>query len=144
MVDNFGTDCRSRSDLKHVNSAARRILLIEDNADSAETMAMLLEFNGHCVSVAADGAQGLQRFREFNPDIVLCDIGLPGELDGYGVARELSASGEHAVLIAMTGYDGEEDRRNSAAAGFELHLVKPIDPGVLEDILANLPARREF
>jgi CheY-like chemotaxis protein len=79
----------------------------------------------------------------FHPDIVFCDIGLPGGLDGYAVARALRGepAGSSACLIALTGYGQEEDQRRAHAAGFDLHLTKPVDPDALEQLLSNLPAR---
>ncbi len=113
-----------------------RVLVIEDNPDAAETLRDLLELTGHEVAVAMNGETGLRLAREFRPDTVLCDIGLP-EMDGYEVARRLRADPEMASirLIAVTGYGRQEDREHSAAAGFDEHLVKPIDPAGLEAML---------
>jgi PAS domain S-box-containing protein len=120
-------------------NGSRRVLIIEDNADAAESLQMLLELSGFEVTTAADGASGLETARRFHPDVVLCDIGLPGGLDGYGVARELRAdSAFQAVrLIALTGYGQAEDQRRAYAEGFDLHLTKPVDPVLLKDLLAS-------
>lgn len=113
-----------------------RILVVEDNPDAAETLRDLLELSGHEVSVATNGETGLNLASEVRPDTVVCDIGLPG-MDGYEVARRLRADPRtaHTRLIAVTGYGRQEDRERSAAAGFDEHLVKPIDPAGLEAVL---------
>ena len=117
----------------------RRVLVIEDNVDAAESMQMLLELSGFEVATAADGCAGLDAARRFRPDVVLCDIGLPGGMDGYAVARELRADDElHSVrLIALTGYGQAEDKRRAYEEGFDLHLTKPVDPVILPDLLAS-------
>lgn len=119
----------------------RRCLVIEDNEDSAESMGLLLQLDGHEVVLARDGAEGIARAWEIRPDVVLCDIGLPGGLDGYGVARALRAEPELAgtFLIALTGYGQAEDRRRSHEAGFDIHLTKPADPGMLRQLIAGRP-----
>jgi signal transduction histidine kinase/ActR/RegA family two-component response regulator len=124
-------------------AAACRVLVIEDNADAAHSMQMLLALQGHEVEVAASGPAGLEAARRFHPEVVFCDIGLPGGMDGYAVARTLRGepAGGSAYLIALTGYGQEEDQRKSQAAGFDLHLTKPVDPDALGQILANLPPR---
>ncbi|MEP7123182.1 MAG: CheR family methyltransferase [Byssovorax sp.] len=128
------------------SSAARargpqKILVIEDSVDAAETLDTLLRLWGHTVLVAHAGAEGLALAKDFEPDVVLCDIGLPGGLDGYAVARELRArAGDGApYLVALTGYGQDEDQRLAAAAGFDRHLVKPVDHDVLEKLLARVP-----
>ena len=117
----------------------RRCLVIEDNADSAESLALLLQLSGHEAEVAFNGAAGLEKARGFRPDVVLCDIGLPGGLDGYGVARAFRADPElrSAFLIALTGYGQEEDRRRALEAGFDAHLTKPADLDELKRLLAR-------
>jgi PAS domain S-box-containing protein len=120
---------------------ARRCLLIEDNADAAETMGLLLELYGHEVRIAGDGREGLEMARRFLPEVVLCDIGLPNGLDGYEVARQMrqDPSLRGMSLIALTGYGQEEDQRRAREAGFDVHLTKPADPKKLEHLLAELP-----
>ncbi|HEY3319089.1 MAG TPA: PAS domain S-box protein [Planctomycetota bacterium] len=124
---------------KQIASHAHRILIIEDNADAAESLRMLLAVLGHNVACAASGAAGLERARDFQPDVVLCDIGLPGGMDGYDVARAIRADREMAstYLIALTGYGQEDDRRKAREAGFDHHLTKPADPDSLERLLAT-------
>ncbi|MBV9125422.1 MAG: PAS domain S-box protein [Planctomycetes bacterium] len=121
-------------------SASRRlrVLVVEDNQDSADSLKMLLELFGYDVTVAYTGPSGVKAAKEWTPDVVLCDIGLPG-LDGYGVARELRRYPATAStrMIAVTGYGGDEDRRRSREAGFDDHLVKPADPAELQELLAT-------
>jgi signal transduction histidine kinase/DNA-binding response OmpR family regulator len=120
---------------------ARRVLVIEDNPDSAESMRMLLALSGHQVDVAPTGVAGVERARSFRPEVVLCDIGLPGGMDGYAVARALRADPDlsSVYLIAATGYGQAEDQRRSREAGFDAHLTKPIDFAELQRLLATLP-----
>jgi two-component system CheB/CheR fusion protein len=117
-----------------------RCLVIEDNPDAAETMALLLELAGHQVEIAHDGAQGLEKARQLRPQAVLCDIGLPGGMDGYDVARALRADPSLAplFLVALTGYGQEDDQRRALEAGFDVHLTKPADPEALQRLLAGL------
>lgn len=118
---------------------AMRVLVVEDNLDAADSLAELLQLAGHDVAIARDGVSGVERAKAQLPDVVLCDIGLPGELDGYDVARTLRADPElaSAHLVALTGYGHEDDRARARAAGFELHLTKPIDPAVVARLLAG-------
>jgi CheY-like chemotaxis protein len=120
-----------------------RILVVEDNRDAADSLRLLLEFSGYEVAVAYAGHDGVQAAEQYQPDVVLCDIGLPG-LDGYGVARKIRANPTTAKarLIAVTAYGQDEDRRRSHEAGFEQHLVKPVDPDALQRVL-NVPGRPE-
>ncbi len=120
---------------------SRRCLVIEDNVDAAESLALLLELSGHETEVAFDGAAGVETARRFRPDVVLCDIGLPGGLDGHGVARAFRADPDlrSAFLIALTGYGQEEDRRRALEAGFDAHLTKPADIDELKRMLAKAP-----
>ncbi|MFL6231654.1 MAG: CheR family methyltransferase [Thermoanaerobaculia bacterium] len=119
----------------------RRCLVIEDNVDAAESLALLLQLDGHEAEVAFDGATGVEKARSFRPDVVLCDIGLPGGLDGHGVARAFRADPDlqSAFLIALTGYGQEEDRRRALEAGFDAHLTKPADLDELKRMLAKAP-----
>jgi CheY-like chemotaxis protein len=113
-----------------------RILMIEDDADAREVLQLALESEGQAVAVAADGAEGIALAEASRPDVVLVDLGLPG-VDGYEVARRIrDALGAGVRLIAVTGYGRSEDRQRSAAAGFDQHLMKPVDVG---DILSLLP-----
>jgi CheY-like chemotaxis protein len=115
-----------------------RILVVEDNRDAADSLRLLLELYGYDVTVAYTGPSGVETARECKPDIILCDIGLPG-LDGYGVARELrrDPATARARMIAVTGYGGDEDRLRSQEAGFDAHLTKPADPTALQELLAH-------
>jgi len=114
---------------------SRRIVLIDDNVDAAESLAMLLRLKGHEVHVAYDGAQGVSIALKTVPDCVLVDIGLPG-IDGYEVAKRLRSHDRNGMLlVALTGYGQTEDRRRSEQAGFDHHLVKPVSQEVLEDLL---------
>ena len=108
------------------SEARRRVLVVDDNVDSAETLAMLLEASGHDVQTAFNGRSGLEAALEYQPDMILLDIGLP-ELNGYEVARRIRQHPlhKHMVLVAMTGYGLEKDRQYSREAGFDHHLVKP-------------------
>jgi signal transduction histidine kinase/ActR/RegA family two-component response regulator len=117
-------------------AGARRILVVEDNPDAAATLRDFLELSGHEVELAVSGLDGVQAARKFHPEVVLCDLGLPG-MDGFEVAAELRRDPEtaSAKLIAVTGYGREEDRRRSKEAGFDLHLTKPVDPAQLRALL---------
>ncbi len=115
------------------------VLLVEDNEDAREMLALLLEGRGFEVTTAGDGAEGVARFAENGPfDTAVIDIGLP-ELDGYGVAREIRAleEGDRVLLVALSGYGRDEDRDRSSEAGFDHHLVKPVEPDELCRILAE-------
>jgi len=115
-----------------------RILLIEDNADTRDALRALLELDGYAVETAAEGQAGLERARAADPDVALIDIGLPG-FDGYEVARRMRPAGQRRpVLVALTGYSQPEDRRRAREAGFDAHLVKPVDPADLSRVLMNL------
>jgi len=117
---------------------SRRILLVDDNVDTVRSMGMLLRFDKHEVQTAHDGPAALHIAQSFRPEVVLLDIGLPG-LDGYQVARLLRARPEMAtaILVAVTGYGTNEERELAREAGFDHHLVKPIDPEVLRDFLSG-------
>jgi CheY-like chemotaxis protein len=111
--------------------------VVDDNRDAADNLALLCRMTGHVVDVAYDGPTALARASTFRPDVLLLDIGLPGR-DGYEVARELRRSSTYPLhIIAMTGYGRDEDRRRSRDAGFDLHLVKPIEPAELFDLLSR-------
>jgi PAS domain S-box-containing protein len=119
-----------------------RILIVDDNVDAAETLAMVLALDGHDVTVAHDGARGLQLAEESRPQLVLLDIGLP-KLNGYEVARRIRQQpwGRVMTLVAITGWGQEDDKRRALEAGFDLHLTKPIAPGALDRLLATTTRR---
>jgi signal transduction histidine kinase len=131
----------SDAGLERPGLAPRRILVVDDNRDAAETLGMLLELSGAHTRVVHDGQAALEAFRSYRPAVVLLDLGLPG-MDGYEIARRLrdEPGGVHAKLIALTGWGQEEDRRRSRAAGIDHHLVKPVDMRALE---AALEAERQ-
>jgi PAS domain S-box-containing protein len=121
----------------------RKILLIEDDQDVAEWLAQALSFSGHDVTITLGGEEGLAKARELGPEVILCDIGLPGALDGYGIARALTgdAATASAFRVALTGYAQPSDQDRAREAGFHAHLSKPPDLDVLEQLLAALPKR---
>ena len=117
----------------------RKVLVVDDNRDAASSLVTLLELMGHDVRVAFDGAQGLDIAAEFHPDIALLDLGMPG-MDGLQVCRRMREVpwGRDMRIVAVTGWGQDEDRRQSAAAGFNLHLVKPVTPQTLSRAIAGL------
>jgi PAS domain S-box-containing protein len=114
-----------------------RVLVVDDNKDTVESLAMLLRRYGHAVSTADSGPAGLQAALDENLDAVLLDLGLPG-IDGYEVARRLREKTAKPLLLAMSGYGQAEDRERSQEAGFTYHLVKPVDPARLQDLLLKI------
>jgi CheY-like chemotaxis protein len=119
------------------DSAACRVLVVDDSVDSAETIAELVRIWGHDVCIAHDGEHALRVARETRPDIVLLDIGLPG-MDGYAVAAQLRAEGlAGRLLVAITGYSELEDRERMKEAGFDRHLVKPVEPLALQGLFTD-------
>ncbi len=119
---------------------ALRVLIVEDEADSAEALEMILTMMGHQVQTAHSGMAALQAAKDHRPDVILLDIGLPG-LNGYQVAerlRETPDAMKHVVLVAMTGYGQPEDRQRAVRAGFDYHMVKPVDPQQLEQLLTQI------
>ena len=115
---------------------AQRVLIVDDNVDAADALAMMLQISGCQTLTAHGGLEGLQASREFEPDVVLLDIGLPG-MNGYDVARHLRADPQtcHAFLIALTGWGSDDDRQRSRDAGFDVHLTKPVELHVLNRLL---------
>ncbi|HEY0711895.1 MAG TPA: ATP-binding protein, partial [Polyangia bacterium] len=118
-----------------------RVLIIEDLPDLADTLCALLELYGCKPRVAHSGLAGIELARSHQPEVVLCDIGLPDDMNGYDVARHLRAdpTTARARLIALTGYGASEDQRKSREAGFDLHLTKPVQPEQLLAALRDLP-----
>jgi CheY-like chemotaxis protein len=142
-----GTPKPARTDRRVVEEPepeeTRNVLIVEDNADAADSLRAVLELDGHRVAVASDGPSALTMARGRKPDIVLCDVGLAGAMDGYGVAAAFRADptlrGTH--LIALTGYGQDRDRERALEAGFDLHIRKPADPEALKRWLTTLPVR---
>lgn len=120
------------------NGRGRRLLVVDDNEDTVRSMARLLRLKGHEVATATTGVEAVERVGDFRPEIVLLDIGLPG-MDGYQVAQKLRAEKEHEdlIIIAISGYGQDEDRRRTASAGFDHHLVKPIDHDALLTLIGH-------
>ena len=118
---------------------ARRILIVDDNEDAAELLALTLQMKGHTTRIAVDGHDALDVVGAFAPDLALLDIGLPG-MDGYELARQLRARGALSALrlVALTGYGQDKDRERSREAGFDAHLVKPVDQKLLESTIREL------
>jgi DNA-binding response OmpR family regulator len=113
----------------------RRVLVVDDNEDAADSLAMLLTVRGDEVRIAYDGAQAVAAESDFRPEVVLLDIGLP-KLSGYDVARSIrSARGGEVLIIAITGWGQEEDRARARDAGFDHHFTKPVDFDVLLDLI---------
>lgn len=114
----------------------RKILIIDDNVDAAKSLSFLLSLDGHQLATAHNGPDGLEMAQRFHPDVILLDIGLPG-MNGYEVARQIRQSEtiKDVLLVALTGWGQEEDRKQSKEAGFDHHLVKPVEPDVLTRIL---------
>jgi signal transduction histidine kinase len=125
-------------DTRHGRSKYR-ILAVDDNRDSAVSLALMLQIMGHETRTAYDGLEAVEAAAAFRPDVMLCDIGLPG-LNGYETCRRIREQpwGRGMVLIALTGWGQEEDKCRSKEAGFNFHMVKPVDPDALEKLLAGL------
>jgi CheY-like chemotaxis protein len=126
----------SSGDVKKLRAC--RILVVDDNRDGADLLALMLGMQGHEVRTANDGISGLEIAATFDPDVVLLDIGLP-RLNGYDVARQLRQVDprRHQCLIAMTGYGTDEDRQRTREAGFDHHVVKPVEPTQLNELVAG-------
>ncbi len=117
------------------SAAAMSVLIIEDNEDARVALAMLLEAESYSVREAANGPDGVAAAQTYEPDVALVDIGLPG-LDGYAVARAIRASGNtRTLLVALTGYGQPSDARLAMEAGFDRHLVKPVDFDALRKVM---------
>ena len=118
-----------------------RILIVDDNHDSADSLAMLLQLMGNEVRTAYDGEEAVRAAAGSRPDVVLLDIGMP-KLNGYDACRRIREQpwGKEMFLIALTGWGQEEDRRRTEEAGFDHHMVKPVDPSLLLEMLACRPS----
>jgi CheY-like chemotaxis protein len=115
----------------------RRVLVVDDNADAAESLGMLLEVRGNEVRIAYDGLEALEAAGDFHPEIVLLDIGMP-KMSGYEVAKRLRAErGATVLIVAITGWGQEEDRRRAREAGFDHHFTKPVDYEALIELIES-------
>jgi CheY-like chemotaxis protein len=116
-----------------------RILVVDDNEDSADSLGLMLQIMGYNVRTAYDGLEAVEAAKAFDPAVTLLDIGLP-RLSGYDACRRIrqQAGGDTMVLIAQTGWGQEEDKSRAKEAGFNFHMVKPVDPAALEKLLAGL------
>ena len=132
----------SQPDTAVESSPERRILIVDDNRDSADSLSMLLEITGNKTYMAHDGIEALEAIEKYRPEVVLLDIGLP-RLDGHEVCRRIREKswGKDIVIIALTGWGQEDDRRKSEEAGFNGHLVKPVDYDELLELLSSLTTR---
>ncbi len=141
MTNSNGQDHPQGKEPQAARTTPARVLLVEDNADAREMLRTLLELDGHHVEVAENGRRGLDLLLQERPDVALVDIGLP-ELDGYEVARRARQSLDNGdvYLVALTGYGQQKDRAAVHAAGFDEHLVKPVNPAELARIL-NRPRK---
>jgi CheY-like chemotaxis protein len=119
--------------------ARHRILVADDNVDAASSLALMLKFMGNEVRTAHDGLEAVEAAAALRPDMILLDIGMP-RLNGYDTCRRIREQpwGKNVVLVALTGWGQDEDRRRSQEAGFDEHLVKPAEPAALEKLLAGL------
>jgi CheY-like chemotaxis protein len=131
-------------DAQPPSAAVCRVLVVDDNVDAADTVAMFLRLEGHSVETAHSGPEAVERAKAFEPDVVLLDIGLPG-MNGFEVAKRLRAlpATRHALVIALTGYGQKADQAQAQAAGFDHHLVKPADIEALAALIAQWLAGRE-
>jgi len=118
----------------------KRIIVVDDNDDQVQSLAMLLTMMGHDVAQAANGHDAIERAIRFKPDLMLIDIGMPG-MEGYDVARQIRERPDTRSirLVAQTGWGGDVDRQRSKDAGFDDHLVKPLTPTTLEEVIRSLP-----
>lgn len=116
--------------------SALRVLIVDDNHDAADSLALMLQADGHTTRVVYAAEAALEELCDFIPDVVLLDIGLPG-MDGYAVARLMRQRVPSARLIALTGYGQAEDKRRAQEAGFDHHLLKPVEPETLGMLLAQ-------
>lgn len=139
LADNTMADVMNTAPALKPEKRGFRILVVDDNHDSALSLAMMLSIMGHDTRTAHDGESAVTTAESFLPDVVLLDIGLP-KLNGYEVAQRIreQAWGSSMFLIAVTGWGQEEDRQRSAEVGLNVHMVKPVEPAALERLLAEL------
>ena len=118
----------------------RRVLVVDDNQDAATTLALLLKLTGHEAHTRFDGSAGVEAAEDLRPQVIILDISMPG-MDGYQACRFIREQpwGRPILLIALSGYGQEDDKRRSREAGFDAHLVKPVDLAALKGLLASVP-----
>jgi CheY-like chemotaxis protein len=121
-------------------TGGRRVLIVDDNQDGAESLSLMLRFAGHQAETAHDGLQAIEAAETLRPEAILLDIGLPG-LNGYEVCRRIREQpwGANVLMVAVTGWGQDEDRQRSRDAGFDMHMVKPVDPEAILRLLASSP-----
>jgi CheY-like chemotaxis protein len=138
MVAALEEPARADAEVLPTAPQPRRILVVDDNRDSADSSALLLQMLGYEVRSAYDGEEAIDAAAQFRPDVVLLDIGMP-KLNGYDVCRFLRKQpwGREMIIIALTGWGQEDDRRRTDEAGFDHHMVKPVDPRALMTLLAS-------
>jgi CheY-like chemotaxis protein len=139
LADNTMADVPGSTPPVKGNTQRFRILVVDDNPDSALSLAMMLSIMGHDTRTAHDGETAVSTAENFLPDVVLLDIGLP-KLNGYEVAQRIRTSpwGASMFLIAVTGWGQDEDRQRSSEVGLDVHMVKPVEPSALQELLAGL------
>lgn len=139
MQAESGSDAKDAPPAREQERGRRRILVVDDNRDAAHSLALLLQLRGHETQTAFDGFEAVEAAARFEPDVVLLDIGLP-KLDGYGACVRIreQAGKRRVVMIALTGWGQDEDRERSARAGFDAHLIKPLDHATFDRVLASL------
>ena len=139
---------KSNPGLVPIATAGLKVLVVDDHVDGAEALGILLEVFGHDVRTCFDGQAALDEILDWQPDLVLMDLSLP-VMDGYEAARRVVAHGDQTpafavpLLVALSGYSGDEERAKTAAAGFKQHLVKPVAPERLQAVIAYAQATRD-
>jgi CheY-like chemotaxis protein len=143
LISRDATISIETAQVPRVNSQ-RSILIVDDNADAAASLGMLLQLSGNEVIIAGNGPEALQAVQRHSPRVVILDIGLPG-MDGYQVAQTLRSQpqGDHLLLIALTGWGDADDKRRAAAAGFDHHFAKPVDSETIEAAIHSHEAARQ-
>jgi PAS domain S-box-containing protein len=138
LIEGLNPETNAPSTSSPITANSRRVLVVDDNVDAANSLAMLLQMSGYQTHVAHDGIEAVEAAQTFKPDVVLLDIGLP-RLNGYGAARRIREQpwGKNMLLIALTGWGQERDQQESEQAGFDAHLVKPVDTDNLMKVLAQ-------
>lgn len=134
IADHVADSTAEQAPAAHMHSV--RVLVVDDNRDAADTLSMLLEVLGHRAQVAHDGLAALDAVLDFRPQVVFLDIGMPG-MSGYDVAAAIRNDRRYdqPMLVALTGWGSEDDRERTRAAGFDLHLTKPVDLAAIEKML---------